>query len=179
MNCIKLLTDIDFNLDVSELINPKKRIAARGLVFNSEGKIAILNKKNKNEYKLIGGGVEEDEDPKIAFEREVLEEAGCRIEIDDFIGIIEEKRTKCNFYQVSYVYKAHVIEDTKQLSLTAKEISEGSELKWLNIDEAIELIKNCEDILVDSIYDDVYNTKFVVRRDYYILQYYIDVYSKH
>ena len=178
MNCIKILTDLDFNQEEVDLNNPTVRKAARGIVFNNKGKIAILNKKNRNEFKLVGGGLEGEEDPKLAFEREVLEEAGCKVDIIDMIGTIEEKRTHCNFYQISYIFLARVIEDMKQLNLTPEEISEGSELKWLDINEALELIKDSEDKLIGSEYADVYNTKFVVRRDYYILKYYIENYSK-
>ena len=116
---IKIITDKDFNLDAVELNNPRIRIGARGLVFNNDNKIAILNKRNKNEYKLVGGGVEGNEDPQVAFEREVLEEAGCKIKIDDLIGTIREERTHNNFIQTSYIFTAHVIEDTKKLNLSA------------------------------------------------------------
>ena len=44
-------------------------------------KIAIFYKSNKNEYKLPGGGMENDENPEEAFKREVLEETGCVVEI--------------------------------------------------------------------------------------------------
>lgn len=81
MKCIKTITDQDFGLYNFKLENPRTRLGARGIVFNEDNKIAILNKQLKNEYKLVGGGIEEDEDPKLAFQREVLEEAGCDIEI--------------------------------------------------------------------------------------------------
>ena len=69
MHCIKVLTDKDFNLEVKEFNNPRIRYGARGIVFNDKNQIAILNKANKNEYKLVGGGIEGDEDPMIAFKR--------------------------------------------------------------------------------------------------------------
>ena len=178
MSDIKIITDKDFNLDAVELNNPRIRIGARGLVFNNDNKIAILNKKNKNEYKLVGGGVEGNENPQVAFEREVLEEAGCKIKIDDLIGTIREERTHNNFIQTSYIFTAHVIEDTKKLNLTEKEIAEGAQLLWLDIDEAINIIKSCESKLKASEYEDVYLTRFVVRRDYNILDYYKNVYLK-
>ena len=178
MKNIKVITDKDFGLDIIEFNNPKIRIGARGIVFNSDNKIAILNNQKKNEYKLVGGGVEEDEDPKFAFEREVLEEAGCKVEIDDFIGTIREEKSQDNFIQTSYVYIAHVLEDTKQLNLTQKEVDEGSKLIWLNIDDAIKFIKECESNLKPSKYGNVYHTKFIVKRDYSILQYYKDHYLK-
>ena len=45
MSNIMTITDKDFGLDIVELNNPRIRIGARGLVFNSNNKIAILNKR--------------------------------------------------------------------------------------------------------------------------------------
>lgn len=172
MKCIKKLTDEDFGLDIIPFNEPRHRFGARGIVFNNENKIAILNKSLKNEYKLVGGGIKEDEDPTKAFKREVLEETGCIIEIDDCLGTIEELKSQDNFKQTSYIYVAHVIEDKKELHLTQKELDEGSKLLWLDIEDAIKLIKDSEDKLVASKYESVYHTKFIVRRDYEILKYY-------
>ena len=139
--------------------------------------MAILNKQSKNEYKLVGGGIEKDEDPATAFQREVLEETGCQIEIVNFLGITEEYKSQDNFRQTSYVYVANVINDTGNINFTQKEIDEGSKLLWLDINDALKLIKESENKLVSSKYESVYHTKFIVRRDYEILKYYIDNYS--
>ena len=176
MKCIKTITDEDFDLEIKNFDNPRTRLGARGIVFNDKKEIAILNKSNKNEYKLVGGGIEKNEDPTIAFKREVLEESGCKVEIDDCLGIIKEEKSQDNFIQTSYVYVAHVIEDTKELNLTTKEIDEGSKLLWLKIEDAINIIKDCENKLIPSKYENVYHTKFIVRTDYTILKYYIENY---
>lgn len=173
MKCIKILTDEDFGMTNLPVDNPRERLAARGLVFNNENKIAILNKKFKNEYKLVGGGIENDEEPSIAFQREVLEEAGCNIDIDNCLGTIIEIKSHENFKQTSYVYVAHVTNDTKVLNFTEKEIDEGAQLLWLNIEDAMNLIKDSENNLIASKYENVYHTKFIVRRDYEILKYYL------
>lgn len=181
MICVKVLTDLDFDLEVKEFNNPRIRYGARGIVFNDKNEIAILNKANKNEYKLVGGGIEENEDPTIAFKREVLEETGCKIEIDDCLGIIKEEKTQDNFIQTSYIYVAHILEDTKQLQLTDEEIDDGSQLLWLNIDDAMDRIKSCENSIVASKHEgnmSIYHTKFIVRRDYTILKYYKNNYLK-
>lgn len=181
MNCIKVLTDLDLNLDVKEFNNPRIRYGARGIVLNDNNEIAILNKKNKNEYKLVGGGIDENEDPTLAFKREVLEESGCKIEIDDCLGIIKEEKSQDNFIQTSYVYVAHVIEDTNQLGLTQDEIDDGATLLWLPIDDALEKIKNSEDNLKASTHEgamSVYHAKFIVRRDYTILNYFKRKYAE-
>lgn len=176
MNIIKTLTDEDFGITSIKMENPRHRLGARGLVFKDE-KVAILNKRLKNEYKLVGGGIEKDEDPATAFQREVLEETGCQIEIVDILGITEEYKSQDNFRQTSYVYVANVINDTGNFNFTQKEIDEGSKLLWLDINDALKLIKESENKLVSSKYESVYHTKFIVRRDYDILKYYIDNYS--
>lgn len=63
--------------------NSRLRLGARGIAIREDGKIAIFNKSNKNEYKLPGGGLEGEgeEEPEEAFKREVLEEIGCETEI--------------------------------------------------------------------------------------------------
>lgn len=173
MKCIKILTDEDFEMDNLPINKPRERFAARGLVFNKNNKIAILNKQFKNEYKLVGGGIENDEDPLKAFKREVLEEAGCEIEVDDCLGTIIEIKSHDNYKQTSYVYVAHVTNNTGILNFTQKEIDEGAKLLWLDISEAMHLIKDSENKLVASKYENVYHTRFIVRRDYEILKYYL------
>lgn len=74
MNLICKITDKDIGEEYKELENPILRLAARGIVIRNDGKIAIFNKLNKNEYKFPGGGMEKDENPEDAFKREVLEE---------------------------------------------------------------------------------------------------------
>ena len=174
MNIIFKLTDKDFNIEPKEMNNYKLRTASRGIVIRKDGKIAIQNKSNKNEYKLVGGGIEENEDPRVAFKREVLEEAGCEIEIISWLGITEEYKSLQNLKQISNIFIANVTKDLHTLNLTKKEKSEGAKLLWVEPPEALQLITNCYDKLIPSDYDDVYDTRFVVLRDRKILEYYIN-----
>lgn len=173
MNIIAKLTNEDFGLEPKEVENCNIRKASRGIVIREDGKIAIQHKSNKNEYKLVGGGIEGNEDPSIAFKREVLEEAGCEIEILHQLGIIEEERSLINLKQISYIFVSKVTNDTHKLNLTEKEKNEGAELLWLEPEEALDLIIDCYDKLVPSKYENVYATRFVVTRDRKILEYYL------
>lgn len=174
MDVICKITDEDICLESREMNDFTLRQASRGIIIREDGKIAILHNVNKNEYKLIGGGLEGNEDPKIAFKRETLEEAGCEIKITQELGIIEEYRTLKDLKQVSYIFVAKVINDIHELNLTEKEIKEGSELIWVSPSEALELIKDCYDKLLSSLDSDtIYHTKFIVLRDAKILEYYL------
>lgn len=172
MKLICKITDNDIGEKYQELERSNLRFSSRGIVIRNDGKIAILNKSNKNEYKLPGGGKENNESPEETFKREVLEETGCEIEIIDNIGITEEYKSKINFKQISNVFVGQVIKDNKHLELTDKEIEEGGKLLWETPEKGLELITNCYNYLVASNYETVYETKFVVLRDRYILEYY-------
>ena len=175
MELICKITDEDIGEKTINMENPKLRLGARGIVIRDDGKIAIFNKSNKNEYKLPGGGLEGEEKPEEAFKREVLEETGCEIEIIETLGTTEEYKSLNNFKQISYVFVGKVLKDTKQSNVTEKEKDEGAKLLWETPEKALELITECFDKLVASKYESIYSTKFVVLRDRRILEYYLSI----
>lgn len=174
MVLINKITDDDLNEKSVEMTNPRIRYAARGIVIRDDGKIAVFHKTKKNEYKLPGGGIEENENPKDTFKREILEETGCTIEIIDELETIEEYRSQDNFKQISFVFVGKVKEDTETLHLTPKEQDEGAILTWEYPFKALELITNSYDNLIASKYQSVYHTRFTVFRDRKILEFYLN-----
>lgn len=168
-----VITDEDLGYDSKGLYMPKIRIGARGIVKNKDGKIAIFNKQAKNEYKLPGGGVEDGEDIKETFIREVMEEAGCEVNNIIQIGIVEERKSFTNFKQISYIFSCDVVNDTKELRLTEKEAEEQARLLWLEPHEALKIMKESFNNLKGSKYDDLYRTKFMSLRDRRVLEKYL------
>ena len=53
MKLIGKISDIDIGEEEIICKNPKNRTAVRVILINDDNKIAILYKKNKNEYKLV------------------------------------------------------------------------------------------------------------------------------
>ena len=178
MELICKITDEDIGEKIINMEKLKLRLGARGIVIREDGKIAIFNKSNKNEYKLPGGGLEGEEKPEEAFKREILEENGCEIEIIQTLGTTEEYKSLNNFKQISYVFVGKVLKDTKQLNVTEKEKDEGAKLLWETPENALELITDCFNKLVASKYASIYSTKFVVLRDRRILEYYLSISEK-
>ena len=178
MELIYKVTDEDIGEISVEMENPKVRQGARGIVLREDGKIAVFNKVNKNEYKLPGGGIEDEEKPEEAFKREVFEETGCEVEIIESLGTTEEHKTQGNFKQVSYVFVGKVLKDTNELQVTEKEKEEGAKLIWETPENALKLITDCFDNLIASKYESVYHTKFIVYRDRKILERYIELHKE-
>lgn len=174
MELICKITDLDIGEELLKMENPRLRLAARGIVIREDGKIAVFNKSNKNEYKLPGGGIEGEENPEIAFKREAMEETGCEVEIIKELGTTEEYKSLNNFKQISYVYVGKVTKDTKELHVTEKEKDEGARLLWETPQKALEHITECYNNLIASKYESVYSTKFIVLRDRKILEKYIN-----
>ena len=127
-----------------------------------------------NQYKLVGGGVDEGEEAEVAFSREAEEEAGCTISIIKRLGNAIEEKSRSNFIQVSEVFIAMAVEIGDVPHYTEKEIAEGSQVIWLSVDEALAKMKDSLDKLKDSPYgdEDVYSTSFISLRDIRILEYY-------
>lgn len=173
MECIISLNDKDIGEKVYKTNEPNIRRAVRTILFNEKGEIAILHKKNKNEYKLVGGGIEENENMEEALRREVNEEAGCEIKDVVGFGYVEELRTVNNFMQISYIFISRVQKNKKQLNLTKQEQDEEAELSWFLPEVALKKIKGCYDKLIPSKYSNLYNSRMVVKRDELILEYYL------
>ena len=174
MNLLFELSDEGNEIKIKEYERTRK--AARGIIVRDDGKIAIQKKTETNEYKLIGGGAKDDEDIQETFKREVLEEAGCEVEIIKCLGIVEESIQSKNAKQFSSIFVARVIKDLKKTELTEKEKTEGAELIWITPEEAIKQISNSYDKLVSSTHTKDYDTtrmRFISLRDRKILEYYL------
>jgi 8-oxo-dGTP diphosphatase len=176
LKCIKTITDADFGIEPKPLNNPITRQGARGIVVRADGKIALFNKAKMNEYKLPGGGIEQGEQPDVAFAREVAEEVGCTVKNVKPLGYTVEEKGQTNFTQTSYVFVAELDKVLSAPNFTEKEINEGAQFIWVTPKQALKLVSeslhNLQDSPVDK-YENVYGTSFMVVRDTYILDAFI------
>lgn len=170
------VTDKDFGIETKEIENPRIRYAARGIIYNNEGKIALLYKKNKKQYKLIGGGKENNEKIEETFIREVMEETGYSIDIIENLGVAVEKKSQDNFMQYSTIFVGKILKKEKSENYTIEELKDGSSIVWVDIVDAIELIKNS---LSSLKYIDIksYHDLFILKRDVLILECYAKMHN--
>lgn len=143
---IRTITEKDFG----RTANPntwsgfKDRIAARAIIFDSKGRIALMHVSNLNYYKLPGGGVDEGESLDEALRRELAEEAGAKhIEILDKVGEIIEMREQTQKKSTHFCYLVKLIGELEESNQTNKEIDDGYQVVWAkNLEQAIELVES-------------------------------------
>lgn len=138
------------------------RQAARAIVTNDVGEVALLYVGKYKYHKLPGGGIEDGEDIAQALERELLEEIGCHAEVTGEVGKIVEYRDAWNMMQTSYCYRAKQVGATIAPEFTDKELSEDFSIVWAkDLAEAMTLLGN------DNPQD--YGGRFIHARDHTFL----------
>ncbi|CAN5141670.1 NUDIX hydrolase [soil metagenome] len=124
----------------NEIKTWRVREAARAILFDNDGNIALQHVTRDNYFKLPGGGIEAGEDKHTALKRECLEETGCLIEVLDEVGSVVELRKSDVLRQVSYCYVAKVLGEKGQSHFTDKEREEGSLLIWMTYEKAFQTV---------------------------------------
>lgn len=140
------------------------RYAARAVLFDADGQVALMHGTVQDYYKLPGGGIDDGEGVLEALARELLEEVGATATISGEIGRVEEWREHNGLHQISDAYEAQLIGSLVEPSLEEGEIAEGFCVVWAkDINEAIELVR-CR-----TTHDDP-GVRFMAMRDTAILQ---------
>lgn len=124
--------------------NLEIRPAARTVLLDSEGRVAIMNVVGEGYYKIPGGSLENEEDSQEAARREAEEEAGCQCEILVCLGEITTKLSNWNMLDVSEGFLANIIQKNSP-KLEDHEIERDFQLEWhTSLDEAIKVIENVD-----------------------------------
>lgn len=158
MSLLKAIRDADIGADFPAPPSYRDRQACRAVVFDNEGKVALLNVTQKSYHKLPGRGIEPGEDHETALRREVLEETGCAIDNIRKLGTVEEYRNKPGIHQISYCFVADTADRKGTTDLDAYEIDHGFRLEWLDIESAIRTMERHLGI-------EDYDAKFIALRD--------------
>jgi ADP-ribose pyrophosphatase YjhB (NUDIX family) len=167
MNEIILVIDqhqMDPSVNIDERENYYIRRAVRAVLSDQNGHIALMYAKQRNYYKLPGGGVDEGETLNNALTRELLEETGSTATVTKEIGEVIEWRDFAKMKQISYAFKASLVDNSGKADLTQSEIDEGFELRWADdLDKAIKLVDDT------TVHDDI-EVVFMSKRDAAILR---------
>jgi len=142
------------------------RLTGKIVLFNEEGKIALVGNKVNDFFILPGGGVEEGESVLNGMRRECREETG----IQEALGVTEDFRSRDGKHCISFCYSAKVVSLGAPM-LTEGEAKIGVYVKWFSLPEAIELFALQEE-KVKAGEVKFYNTCFNIMRDSFFIRHY-------
>ena len=117
------------------------REAARCVIFDKDGNVALVHFSIQDFYKVPGGGIDEGEEVLDALKRECLEEAGVNIEGIIPIGTVTEIKKEQHKKQISYCYKARVDGEKMEQAMTEEENEAGALLNWMPLAQAIQKLE--------------------------------------
>jgi molecular chaperone GrpE (heat shock protein)/8-oxo-dGTP pyrophosphatase MutT (NUDIX family) len=167
---IKELTEKEVGLPITAGVRDETavtRIAVKGIVQNSEWKIAMVQYSIYPWASLPGGGVD-GEMLDVAFRREILEEVGADITDVVPLGITREYRTYNGEKEINHttIFASKVVWDLHKLTLSQDELDEWHAIVWMTLDEAKSLLR------ASLLEDLTYGGRFVINRDLFILEEY-------
>lgn len=101
-------------------------------------------------YETPGGGVKDGESLANALKREIEEEAGYSIEIIAELGKVKDYYNLIKRRNINYFYLARR-KDKSHQALEEDEIRRIESIIWVDIDEAISLYTNMQNVLVGRL----------------------------
>lgn len=129
IKCNTITGDI-IEIDEEELY-PRRSVYA--LIVNENRELLVEDPKEEGgKYWFIGGGIENNEDPKDALKREAFEEAGVEIEVGNLISLLEY----CYYHnKLKKYFKNHAEFYSCNLVREHNDFKKGVKTKWLKIKE--------------------------------------------
>ena len=155
--------------DAKEKINFEDRITGKAVIFDYDNNIALVGNRVNSFYLLPGGGIDAGESIEDGIIRECLEEVGCKVELKEAVGIIDDYRDRDKKHCINYCYSAKVIGKKGKLALTEEEEKNGLHVIWTPLDEAIKILEKEVGQLKHGEVT-FYNTGFNILRDHLFLK---------
>lgn len=122
--------------------NFTERQAARMVLLDEMGRVALVHVGKYNQHKLPGGGMEQDETPEEAVGRELLEEMGRKARILAYLGTVEEYSNEKARKITSHGFLGQQVGDVVAPTFTDSEQANRYTEVWADdIDAAIALVK--------------------------------------
>lgn len=122
-------------------------IAVKGIIRRPDGKILVLKRSSKDDHlpevwETVGGGMDAEELPQKALEREVMEEVGLTVRVDEPFNVFTFRKQTGEF-KVGITFLCNTENDTVTLS------EEHSEYRWIEPNEFADLPS------VPSLYEEI------------------------
>lgn len=100
-------------MDLRFLVDGMKLNVRAGIMIIKDNKLLLHKNDNRDNYCLPGGGIKFLESSEEAIKREIKEETGLDIKVDEFVSTIENlfEHDGIKFHEIYFIYKGSFVED--------------------------------------------------------------------
>lgn len=124
---------------------------AYGCIINSNNQVLLVYNQDAKHWSMPGGKVEKDEYLDAACIREVYEETGVKVKVNQLIALNECKLLNTGEHALFFTFHCDII-GGKEVIMNPNEISK---IKWVSFEEANQLMpyhqKTLEELLKNSV----------------------------
>ncbi len=167
MTCHAIFREEDIFPNKNPPVKPvvfEERPTVKAVVFDIDGRVALVGKLMNNFYLLPGGGIHQWETVEESIARECLEEIGCKIKLLHNLGTTEDYRTRDKKHCINYCYSAEVDGNKGEQQLTKEELENGMYVRWFSVSKAVQIFED-QLLQLQAGEVDFYNTGFNIVRD--------------
>lgn len=112
-------------------------LAVKGIIKRSDGKILVLKRSSEDDHKpnvweTVGGGMDREETPQEALQREILEETGLMVKVEQPFNVFTFKKDTGEF-KVGITFLCNFVSGEVKLS------HEHSDFRWIDPKEFAEM----------------------------------------
>ena len=121
-------------MDIRIIVDGVKLNVRSGIIIIKDGKVLLHKNDNKENYCLPGGGVHFLESSEEAIIREVKEETGLTVKVDECVSTIENlfENNGIKFHEIYFIYTGSIVEDIDTNKVI--ENIEGKPIKYSFVD---------------------------------------------
>lgn len=156
------------NIFLDDFVDCWPREASRGVIQFSDGDILVFFKERICQYKLPGGGKENDETPEQTFMREAYEETSYMIKNIRKIGVVKDQT------QISHIFIAEPYGEAQEIHPDEDEIKFDAKCLKMN---PVDVLKNMKKFIIEHKGDSDESSliqSYFTQRDCKILEYVLD-----
>ncbi len=118
---------------------PRKRMAAAGLILDQQRRVLLVEPTYRPDWLLPGGSIEEDETPLAACQRELAEELGLVLPIQQLLCVDYQSRRGVRTEILQLVFFGGVL-DQQQQALIRLPVDELRSFRFVSLSAASTLV---------------------------------------
>lgn len=135
---------LSFKVILLKTMSLKIRKAARTVIFDADGKTAVISVNDGEYFKIPGGGIEPGQTTSQAAQAEARQEAGCLVRLLRRIGTHSYVNANTETEHQSVCYLASKVGESQETQFTIFEKENKFKLLWLTATEAISLFEGAK-----------------------------------